>query len=160
MGVTHPCSAGRAGGGQGCREKGAGGAQEEAEEEKKEVMTCQRALVSGSHLFFVFLPEGNSCRFSGDSFRIRRIQCFLVRQWTQVISGLRRLLYSDPATDSRPALQFCVDNGIGIWAGFAGVNALRAMFISLVTVYSALLGPQWYMLCVSLRSGRISCFST
>ena len=118
VGVTHPCSAGRAGGGQGCREKGAGGAQEEAEEEKKEVMTCQRALVSGSHLFFVFLPEGNSCRFSGDSFRIRRIQCFLVRQWTQVISGLRRLLYSNPATDSRPALQFCVDNGIGIWAGF------------------------------------------
>ena len=46
------------------------------------------------------------------------------------------------------------------WAGFAGVDALRAVFISFVTVYSALLGPQWYMLCVSLRSGRISCFST
>ena len=46
------------------------------------------------------------------------------------------------------------------WAGFARVDALRAMFISFVTVHSALLGPQWYMLCVSLRSGRISCFST
>ena len=46
------------------------------------------------------------------------------------------------------------------WAGFAGVDALRAMFPSFVSVFSALLGLQWYMLCVSLRSGRISCFST
>ena len=37
-------------------------------------------------------------------------------------------LYSDPATDSRPAL--------------------------FITVYSALLGPQWYMLCVSPRNFR------
>ena len=44
------------------------------------------------------------------------------------------------------------------WAGFAGVDALRAMFPSFVSVYSAMLGPQWYMLCVSLRSGRIPFF--
>ena len=41
-------------------------------------------------------------------------------------------MYSDPAIDSRPAL--------------------------LITVHIALLGPQWYITCVSLRSGRISCF--
>ena len=129
VGVTHLYSAGRAGGGQGGREKGAGGAQEETEEEEEEVMIFLRALVSGSHLFFVFLPEEHSCRFLGDSFRICRIQRFLVRQWIHVISSLRRPLYSDPAFDPRLALLFCVDNGIGLWAGFVGVDALRAMFL-------------------------------
>ena len=73
VGVTRLCSAGRAGGGQGGHEKGAGRAQEEAEEEEEEVMMFLRALVSGSHLFFVFLPKEYSCRFSGRSFRICRI---------------------------------------------------------------------------------------
>ena len=160
VGVTHLCSAGRAGGGQGGREKGAGGAQEEAEKEEEEVMIFLRALVSGSHLFFVFLPEEYSCRFSGSSFRICRILRFLVRQWIHVISSLRRLLYSDPAFDPRLALLFCVDSDIGLWASFAGVDALRAMFSSFVTENSAMLGPRWYMLCVSLRSGGISCLSS
>ena len=72
--------------------------------------------------------------FLGDDFWIYfRVQRFLVRQWIHVSSSLRRLLL-DPAIDSRPAF--------------------------FVTVYSALLGPQWYIFCVNLRSGRFSCFST
>ena len=69
--------------------------------------------------------------FLGDDFWISfRDQRFLVRQWFMFLPIYGGFLYSDPAIDSRPAL-----------------------FIS---VYSALLGPQR----VSLRSGRISCFST
>ena len=46
------------------------------------------------------------------------------------------------------------------WTGFAGVDALRAVFPSFVSVHSALLGPEWYMLCVSPRSGEFHVFST
>ena len=43
--------------------------------------------------------------FLGDDFWINfRVQRFLVRQWIHVSSSLRRLLYSDPSIDSRPAL--------------------------------------------------------
>ena len=63
----------------------------------------------------------------GDDFWIYfRVQRFLVRHWILVSSSPRRLLYSDPTIVSRPAL--------------------------FVAVFSALLGLQWYMLCVSLRN--------
>ena len=65
--------------------------------------------------------------FLGDDFWIYfRVQRFLVRRWVQFLSVYGGFWYSDPAIDSRPAL--------------------------FITVYSALLGPQWYMLCVSLRN--------
>ena len=62
--------------------------------------------------------------------------------------------------NGRPALLFCVcriwccarvDNGIGMLGlVFVGVDALRAMFPSFVSVDSAMLVLRWYMLCVSL----------
>ena len=88
-----------------------------------------------------------------------------VRQWIHVSSSLQKLLYSDRAIDSRPALLSCVshtrvDGGIGMFGLVLLVSTHFALFFSFVTVYSALLGPQWHMLCVSPRSGRILCFST
>ena len=70
----------------------------------------------------------------GDDFWIYfRVQRFLVRQWIPVSSSLWRLLYSDPATDSRPAL-ICFRTQRTAWF------------------------DRGYKICVSLRSGRISCF--
>ena len=47
--------------------------------------------------------------FPGDDIWIHfRVQRFLVRLWIHVLSSLRRLLYSDPAIDSRLALLFGV----------------------------------------------------
>ena len=75
------------------------------------------------------------CIFLGDDFWIYfRAQRFLVRQWIHVSSSLRR-----PCT-----------------------RILRPIFVllSFVSVFNTMLGPQWYMFCVSLRIGSISGFST
>ena len=48
-----------------------------------------RSLVSGSHLFRGSCLRSTCVGFLGDSFRTRRIQRFLVRQWIHVIASLR-----------------------------------------------------------------------
>ena len=101
-----------------------------------------RPLVPGSYLFGVGLPEECLCGFfPGDDFWIYfRVQRFLVRQWMHVSSSLRRLLYLDPAIDSRPALLSCVcreeyknwiwcrarvDNGSASWPVWSRWTVMR-----------------------------------
>ena len=101
--------------------------------------------------------------FLVDSFRIRRIQRFLVRQWIHVISRLRRLfLLGSCVRFSSCSLVLClprrvqenwiswcparVDNGIGMLGLVLLVSthfALCSLFF--VSVFSAKLGPQWCM---------------
>ena len=60
----------------------------------------------------------------GDDFWIYfRVQCFLVRQWIHVSFSLRRLLYSDPAIDSRPAL-ICFRTQRNAWSSVVHVMRL------------------------------------
>ena len=63
------------------------------------------------------------------------------------------VFFSDPAIVSRPALRGVGEHGLS-------EHGLLALFRTL-SVYSAMLGPQWYMLCVGvgLALGRIPRFS-
>ena len=108
-----------------------------------------RPLVPGSYLFGAGLPEENIYAvFLRESLpELCRIQRFLVRQWMHVTPSLRLRGYSDPAIDSRPALRGvlfrCREHGV------RSEHGPLSLFRNSVSVFSAMLGPQWYMLCVT-----------